>query len=332
MTNPILSHPGTSVVFGRSTLSTSFRISLLLHAGLLGLLVLLTAQPPRLAETPLRVRILEEPAPPPAPVPVPQTSAPPPARPREPLPQARPSIPAARGQLPAERFVPRPIPPLDKPAAPVPPTPAAPPTPAPPPPPVAARPTPEVSVPPAVASPPAAPQERLREPPPAPEGRGGLALGGPRQWPATPAPGTGGSSESRPVRPSLRDQIASLGTGLSDEADAKHTISLDDRQPRYLDFLGRLKQRIQREWNYPEEAASLGLVGELLLVFTVNKDGSLLNLRLVHSSGFPVLDNEAMRAVRAAAPFDPTPPEMGSEPWNIRATFAYLGVGRARRR
>jgi protein TonB len=117
---------------------------------------------------------------------------------------------------------------------------------------------------------------------------------------------------------------------LTDEADAKHTISLDDRRPQYLDYLGRLKQRIQREWAYPLEAQRLGLFGELLLVFTVNKEGSLLNLRLVQSSGFPILDNEALRAVRAAAPFDPIPPEMGTEAWNIRGAFNYLGPPRFR--
>ena len=173
-------------------------------------------------------------------------------------------------------------------------------------------------------------RERLKEPPPAPEERGGLALGGPRQWPARPAPGASGSSENRPARPSLREQIASLGTGLSDEVEGKNTISLDDRRPQFLDYLARLKRRIQREWSYPEEAQRLGLFGELLLVFTVNKEGSLLNLRLVQSSGFPLLDDEALRAVRAAAPFDPLPPEMGRDAWNIRGSFNYLGRPRYR--
>jgi periplasmic protein TonB len=44
---------------------------------------------------------------------------------------------------------------------------------------------------------------------------------------------------------------------------------------------------------------------------------------LVESSGYPVLDNEALRAVKAAAPFDPFPPQMGNESWNILATFHY---------
>jgi TonB family protein len=329
-----LLHPAASVVFGRSALSRSFRISLVLHAGLLGLLVLFTARPVRLPDTPLRVRILEAPAPQPGPAPQPAPApSPPSVQEQVPPPHARPPIPPARRRVATERPVPRPVPAPDQPTPRVPPERVVPPAPIVPPPQVAARPAPEVSAPPSRggSAAPEPPREVPRElPPAAPHDRGGLALGGSR--PSTLVPSPGGSSENRPARPSIRDQVASLGTGMTDEADAKHTISLDDRRPQYLDYLGRLKYRIQQEWGYPEEAQSLGLVGELLMVFTVNKDGSLLNLRLVRSSGFPVLDNEALRAVRAAAPFDPIPREMGSEAWNIRASFAYLGPGRARRR
>jgi protein TonB len=137
---------------------------------------------------------------------------------------------------------------------------------------------------------------------------------------APPADRPGGG-----LRQSLRDQIASLGTSLKDDAggSAKQTVSLDSREPRFLNYLARLKRRVQNEWEYPEAARQNGVTGELLLIFTLNKAGSLTSIRLVESSGFPVLDQEALRAVKAAAPYDPFPPQMGEEPWNIRATFRY---------
>jgi len=190
----------------------------------------------------------------------------------------------------------------------------------PPPPQVAARPTPDLPIP---------STQRLAEPPPdlppvrAPERRG-LTLGGPP--PGTSVVPQGKAvSPSGGIRPSLRDQIASLGSGLSGDADepAKRTIRLDSRDPVYLPYLARLKQRIQREWVYPEEAWSRGVSGNLLLVFTLNRNGSLTNLRLVQSSGFPILDQEALRAIKQSAPFDPFPPQMGEEPWNISASFHY---------
>jgi protein TonB len=151
-----------------------------------------------------------------------------------------------------------------------------------------------------------------------------LTLGGPPPGPSVVPQGKA-VPPSGGTRPSLRDQIASLGSGLSGDAGepAKRTIHLDSRDPVYLPYLARLKQRIQREWVYPEDAWSRGVSGDLLLLFTLNKNGSLTTLRLVHSSGFPILDQEALRAVKQAAPFDPFPPQMGEEPWNISASFHY---------
>ena len=155
--------------------------------------------------------------------------------------------------------------------------------------------------------------------------RSGLSLGGPPR--ATPelSEATRGAPSPGAARRSLRDQIASLGSGLEGDAGgvAKQTVSLDSRDPLFLSYLARVKRRIERVWVYPEEALNHGVGGDLLLIFTLNKAGSLANIRLVHSSGFPILDEEALRAVKLAAPFDPFPPQMGDEPWNISASFHY---------
>jgi protein TonB len=129
----------------------------------------------------------------------------------------------------------------------------------------------------------------------------------------------------RSARPSIRDQIAGIGSGLLADTGgpARQTVNLDDRRPRFLSYLARLKQQVQSEWTYPEEARRVGMGGELVLVFTLNPAGALTHIQLVESSGFPLLDEEAMRAVKAAAPFDPFPPQMGEEPWNISAIFRY---------
>jgi protein TonB len=178
---------------------------------------------------------------------------------------------------------------------------------------MAARPVPET------VPPPEARRDTPREPS---SERSGLSLGGPPR--EAPAPSVVRPPVGTP-RPSLRDQIAGFGSGLRADTGgpAKQTINLDDRQPRFLDYLGRLKQRIQSEWSYPEDAQRVGMGGELVLVFTLNKAGTLTHIQLIESSGFPVLDNEALRAVKAAAPFDPFPPQLGDDPWNISAIFRY---------
>ena len=186
------------------------------------------------------------------------------------------------------------------------------------PPQVASRPAPQVTLPPTEAR-----REFRQETPPPPD-RGGLSLTGPSRDVLTPTSRSGpAGSDKSPL--SIMDQIKSLGSGLIGDTGiiAKNTIPMDSRDWRYLDYLGRLKARIQNEWGYPEEARRVGMGGELHMLFTLNKAGTLVNIRLLESSGYPVLDNEALRAVKAAAPFDPFPPQMVDEAFNILGTFHY---------
>jgi len=393
----------------QSVLSKAFAVSLLLHAGLVGLLMLEASRRPLLADTPLRVRILEPPASqgttPAAPQPPPDVPVRPKAG-RGPVEASRPGSQMAKPQPPTvtERLAPRPTPVPDRPAVPdkteapapvpqaaAPPLPepaaarlerlpeapreapappsqvaalpvpksAAPPLPEPaaprlerlpeapreapaPPSQVAALPVPKSAAPP-LPEPAAARLERLPEAPreaPAPTARGpttpergGLILGGPSQ--AVPSlPGAKGAPPaSGPARPSLREQIASLSSELADDlgGTAKRTISLDSREEHFVEYLARLKRRIQRLWEYPEEAVKHGISGELLILFTLNRAGSLTYIRLAQSSGYPVLDEEALRAVKVSAPFDPFLAQMGDEPLNISASFYYDLPRRLRR-
>jgi TonB family protein len=157
-------------------------------------------------------------------------------------------------------------------------------------------------------------------------------LGGP--LPETAGSGTSsGSPRASSARPSLRDQIAGLGSGLTADLGglARETVPLDSSEPRFSDYLARLKRRIEREWTYPEEARRVGMAGELVLVFTLNRAGSLTHIQLVRSSGFPALDSEALRAVKTAAPYDPFPTQMGDEAKNISAIFRYQSLAHYRR-
>ena len=332
------------VVTSNSTLNKTFALSLLLHGALVALLVFLGTRPPVFSDTPLRVRILGPPAVSsgpgliPAPPLGPGAVEPPAIRrfssepsvrgeraikegqSREPLPADARQAGRAEGREKAARTPGT----SEETKGAEPPPPSLPQ--------VAARPRPEPTVPPTQKAP-----EALRDSPAVtlPERRG-LTLGGPRLSTSLVPPGKATPpTQGVPggARPSLRDQIASLGSGLYGDADdiAKQTLRLDSRDPEFLPYLANLKRRIQNEWVYPEEAWSRGVSGELLLVFTLNKSGSMTSLRLVQSSGFPVLDLEALRAVKQAAPFDPFPPQMGEEPWNIVGSFNYHLPNRFRR-
>jgi len=316
-----------NLVMPRSVLTKAVAISLLVHAGIVVLLSLEAWRRPIYSDAPLRVRILEPPPPqgtaasPPQPPPAAESR---PKAGRQPIEIPHPSVRPAQPQAPmvTERLAPRSIPVPDTPTLPEKPPVAEKPVAPAPPPQIATAPLPEPTAP----ASPRVPEPSRQSPAPPPPERGGLIMGGPPQG-APPLLGSRGSPPAGvgPGRPSIRDQIASLGSGLTEDGGgpAKRTVSLDSREGQYVDYLGHLKWRVQRVWDYPQEAVRNGISGDLLIVFTLNKSGSLIFIRLVRSSGYPILDEEALRAIKTAAPFDPFPPQMGDEPLNINGMFYY---------
>ncbi|OED45669.1 energy transducer TonB [Endozoicomonas sp. (ex Bugula neritina AB1)] len=57
--------------------------------------------------------------------------------------------------------------------------------------------------------------------------------------------------------------------------------------------------------NYPEQARRDQLYGELGLMVAINRDGTLAHVEIMHSSGYKVLDDAAIRIVRLASPYAP---------------------------
>ena len=108
-----------------------------------------------------------------------------------------------------------------------------------------------------------------------------------------------------------------------EELDDDEPISLDTKEAKYVSYFSRIKQQIQRVWVYPSQGIKRTLSGELTLKFEISKDGNLLSLRLINSSGSNILDANAVRAVRGAAPYYPFPITITKKKLSILATFVY---------
>lgn len=121
-----------------------------------------------------------------------------------------------------------------------------------------------------------------------------------------------------PEQKSSRDFL-----GARDVFNKEDTVDLNTTEFRYLSYFLKLKRQIEGVWNYPEASRMKGEQGELLLIFTIRADGYLENVQLLTSSGFRRLDDEAIRAIRVAAPFSPFPQSWELERLNIRAIFRY---------
>ena len=108
-----------------------------------------------------------------------------------------------------------------------------------------------------------------------------------------------------------------------EELDDDEPISLDTKEAKYVSYFSRIKQQIQRVWVYPSQGIKRTLSGELTLKFEISKDGNLLSLRLINSSGSNILDANAVKAVRGAAPYYPFPITITKKKLSILATFVY---------
>ena len=60
-----------------------------------------------------------------------------------------------------------------------------------------------------------------------------------------------------------------------------------------------------------------------MLFRSILANGQLGGARLIRSSGYSLLDQEAIRALMAASPFPPIPPRLGKSRMDIVADFLY---------
>ncbi len=70
-------------------------------------------------------------------------------------------------------------------------------------------------------------------------------------------------------------------------------------------------------------AARKGWTGNLLVDFTVKKDGSLGAIELLKSSGNPALDDDTITSLKLASPFPPLPEKFGMDEIKIKGIFVY---------
>lgn len=103
----------------------------------------------------------------------------------------------------------------------------------------------------------------------------------------------------------------------------REAVRLDTQEPKYISYFTSIKRAIELVWEYPKPALRYGIQGKLVLEFTILENGQLEGTRLIRTSGFSMLDEEAIRAVNAASPFHPIPPWIGKSRLDVVASFEY---------
>ncbi len=193
---------------------------------------------------------------------------------------------------------------------------------------------------------------RPKEPPPRTARAGEQAQEAKPASPAREAPaatGSGARKSLRDLTPTLgkmvmarvdgragRGQDASRGTAAGTDAKGRdkgeiaeergggaHLTPLNAPEIQYISYFASIKRKIELVWQYPYDAQVAGVQGELVINFVIGPTGQLVSLALVDGSGSRLLDDEAVRAIRAAAPFDPIPPDYKIPNLQIRGHFIY---------
>jgi protein TonB len=86
-------------------------------------------------------------------------------------------------------------------------------------------------------------------------------------------------------------------------------ISANTAEYEFAAYMRAWVGRVERigNLNYPDEARRRNLLGQLLMTVAVRRDGSVERIDIIRSSGFPVLDEAALRIVRLGEPYPPLP-------------------------
>jgi protein TonB len=158
-------------------------------------------------------------------------------------------------------------------------------------------------------------EQELREPKPEPA---------PMREPPRPPEKQENLSITERSLPTMRELLPPANWSPRAHNSGDAAIALNTRDPQYITYFTSIKRNIEFVWEYPEPALRYGLQGKLLLQFTILASGELESAQIIRSSGSNLLDHEALRAMKAAAPFRPIPPWIDKKKLTITASFEYL--------
>ena len=147
----------------------------------------------------------------------------------------------------------------------------------------------------------------------------------------TPTPSTPLPSSRELIERSL--EMARLAAEIERQSSAyakrpkRKFVSANTQEYEYASYMRGWVARVERigNLNYPDEARRRNLLGQLVLTVAVRRDGTIERIDVVQPSGYPILDEAAIRTVRLAEPFGPLPETKdGTDILHITRTWQYL--------
>lgn len=163
----------------------------------------------------------------------------------------------------------------------------------------------------------------------------------PRKSPPAPAPIKRQARAVRPVesparprplkRPPTRDtseQRVAAAIAAADPSKQLHSPEPVQRSAAALleieaTYKRDLLAAIERHKRYPLRARKKGYQGEVLVLFTVLRNGTISGIEIAGASRWAVLDRAAAGAVRKLGRFKPIPPRLGRDHWRFQVPIRF---------
>lgn len=108
-------------------------------------------------------------------------------------------------------------------------------------------------------------------------------------------------------------------------------ISSETVQPRtspvtkivQQNYLQKVREKIERYKKYPRSAKRLRQEGEVVVSFTISKNGEISDVRLLRPSRYKKLNRATLSIFKAIGRFDPIPHTLHKKSWSITVPVAY---------
>jgi TonB family protein len=91
--------------------------------------------------------------------------------------------------------------------------------------------------------------------------------------------------------------------------------------PYSFSYFEEIKRKIMKEWNLPEGMKEQLKSLKCTILMKMRRDGEVLELKILRSSGNELYDLSAIRAIKKAAPFSPFPMVIPKEEIEIEVEF-----------
>ncbi len=106
-----------------------------------------------------------------------------------------------------------------------------------------------------------------------------------------------------------------------------HAKILTESAVDLMSYQSILERQLKRNWITSKASPNSRVAGRVLIAFTIDKQGKVLESKIAQHSNINAFDTIALKAVQRAQPFKPIPPVSNLSRLSVLATFMETSVG-----